>query len=350
MSRAIAEEWPSEQLDQAISEMSTFGEDKARTMSVNALALISGQAARTTAYATGAHEKRSMSVHDNKVCVACKEDEHDGWIGVNDDFSGSDTPDVPHHFNCRCSCEYRWMEIPSALPDLTPEQKAYWDRYTGKRVAAYSDDQPRDKSGEWTSDKGDSAESTDNVERIKSPAMKFPSGKSYEGVTHTHAHDAGLAAGEPPSDFVKFGYTTTKGRFVGSEEARTIAQKAKQISLERKGRLKSEELNKGKYLNQGDVIDPKTGMIRAYSPDQPRDKSGEWSSGGTATEEPEGKIDILAIALKNHGETHDIQEAGYVLPDGKLPNMSEGNTGKRNIEHENIDIPEIEQSGQSRTK
>ncbi len=46
----------------------------------------------------------------DKVCKECAENEKDGWIGINDVFSGSDTMETPHHPNCRCGVEYEWEE------------------------------------------------------------------------------------------------------------------------------------------------------------------------------------------------------------------------------------------------
>jgi hypothetical protein len=175
---AVAEEWPSEKLDSAITEMSAFGADKAQDMAHNALALIGGQAARTTAGATGAYEKFSETVHDERVCPKCLKNERDGWIPINHKFSGSETEDTPHHPRCRCSVSYKWLEIP-------------------ERIAAFNPN-----------------------------------------------HDK-------------------EGRFSG---------------------------------------------------------------------------DILADVLDNHGETNDVLRSGYVLPSGKMPNMDPGNTGKRTIDHEDIDI------------
>jgi hypothetical protein len=109
---AVAQDWPAEKLDSAIGEMSAFSPEKAELMARNALSLVDGQVARTTAHATGAHEKRSETVGDDRVCDECDQDQKDGWIGVNESFSGSDTADVPHHPNCRCSVEYQWLEIP----------------------------------------------------------------------------------------------------------------------------------------------------------------------------------------------------------------------------------------------
>lgn len=110
--QAVADEWSAEKLDSAIGEMSAFSPEKAVSMAHDSLALISGQAARSTAHATGAHEKFSETVHDERVCGACHKNESDGWIPINQKFSGSETEDTPHHPRCRCSVSYRWMEIP----------------------------------------------------------------------------------------------------------------------------------------------------------------------------------------------------------------------------------------------
>jgi hypothetical protein len=112
LEQADKHEWPSEKLDTALEDMSAFSADKAAAMAHNALTFVSGASARSTASATGAHMKRSMSEGDDKVCPDCAQDEEDGWIGVNEAFSGSETEDVPHHPNCRCSVEYQWLEVP----------------------------------------------------------------------------------------------------------------------------------------------------------------------------------------------------------------------------------------------
>jgi hypothetical protein len=90
----------SDAIETAISDLSAFSQDRAQDMAHNAIVLVDGQAARTAASATGAHQKRSETVHDERVCVKCAQNERDGWIGVNDQFSGSETMDVPHHINC----------------------------------------------------------------------------------------------------------------------------------------------------------------------------------------------------------------------------------------------------------
>jgi hypothetical protein len=108
---ADTEAWSSVQLDQAIGDLSQLSSKRAGLMAGNALSLVEGQAARNVAAATGAVEKKSETVHDDKVCPECIQNEADGWIGVNDLFSGSETEDTPHHPFCRCSVEYSWNPI-----------------------------------------------------------------------------------------------------------------------------------------------------------------------------------------------------------------------------------------------
>jgi hypothetical protein len=105
-----------EEIETAIEDLSAFSKDRATDMAHNALALVEGQVARAAASATGANQKRSETVHDDRVCVACEKNEADGWIGVNDEFTGSETMDVPHHPRCRCTVYYQWLEVP--LPEL----------------------------------------------------------------------------------------------------------------------------------------------------------------------------------------------------------------------------------------
>jgi hypothetical protein len=97
-------------IDTAIEDLSLFSGDRAAQMAHNAITFVSGRSARASATALGATLKRSETVGDDRVCKECAENERDGWIGINDTFSGSETEDVPHHRNCRCSCEYEWGE------------------------------------------------------------------------------------------------------------------------------------------------------------------------------------------------------------------------------------------------
>jgi hypothetical protein len=105
------------EVETAIAEMSAFSADKATDMAHNALTLVEGQSARNAASATGAHQKRSETVHDERVCPKCLTNERDGWIGVNDEFTGSETMDVPHHPRCRCSVEYEWLSVPEPVEE-----------------------------------------------------------------------------------------------------------------------------------------------------------------------------------------------------------------------------------------
>jgi hypothetical protein len=109
--KAEADQWSSAQIEQAIQDMSGFDPKRADALAHNSLALVSGRSARTVAAMTGATEKRSETVGDDKVCPQCAQNEADGWIDVNAKFSGSDTQDVPHHPNCRCDVIYQWQEV-----------------------------------------------------------------------------------------------------------------------------------------------------------------------------------------------------------------------------------------------
>jgi hypothetical protein len=97
-------------IDTAIEDFSLFSGDRAAQMAHNAIVFVSGRSARASATALGATLKRSETVGDDRVCKECAENERDGWIPINEAFSGSETEDVPHHKNCRCSCEYEWGE------------------------------------------------------------------------------------------------------------------------------------------------------------------------------------------------------------------------------------------------
>jgi hypothetical protein len=105
-----------EEIETAIEDLSVFSKDRATDMAHNAISLVEGQVARAAASATGANQKRSETVHDDRVCVACEKNEADGWIGVNDEFTGSETMDVPHHPRCRCTVHYQWIAVP--VPEL----------------------------------------------------------------------------------------------------------------------------------------------------------------------------------------------------------------------------------------
>ncbi len=97
-------------IEQAVEDLSLFSGDRAAQMAHNAITFVSGASARASAAACGATLKRSETVGDDKVCKECAENEKDGWIGINDVFSGSDTMETPHHPNCRCGVEYEWEE------------------------------------------------------------------------------------------------------------------------------------------------------------------------------------------------------------------------------------------------
>jgi hypothetical protein len=97
-------------IDTAIEDLSLFSGDRAAQLAHNAITFVSGRSARASASALGATLKRSETVGDAKVCKECAENERDGWININDAFSGSETEDVPHHPRCRCGVEYEWGE------------------------------------------------------------------------------------------------------------------------------------------------------------------------------------------------------------------------------------------------
>jgi hypothetical protein len=97
-------------IEQAIEDLSLFSGKRAEQYALNAISYVSGASARSSAAACGATHKRSETVGDNRVCDDCDQNEKDGWIDINDEFSGSGTIDTPHHRNCRCSCEYEWAE------------------------------------------------------------------------------------------------------------------------------------------------------------------------------------------------------------------------------------------------
>jgi phage gp29-like protein len=82
---------------------------------------------------------------------------------------------------------------------------------------------------------------------------------------------------------------------------------------------------------------PANAAVHAFNPSH--DKKGEFSSNPDpttgATHDSEG---VLKLVLKNHGETKDFRESGFVLPNGKMPDMSAGVKGSRNIHHEEVKL------------
>jgi phage gp29-like protein len=67
------------------------------------------------------------------------------------------------------------------------------------------------------------------------------------------------------------------------------------------------------------------------------DKQGRFASGPETGATHDG-AGVLNEALANHGETKDFRESGYVLPNGKMLDMSGGQKGRRTIKHEEINI------------
>ena len=116
LGEAITETETSAGIEKTIEDMSLFSGKRAEQYALNAITYVSGASARASAAATGATHKRSETVGDDRVCDDCDKNEADGWIGINDAFSGSDTIDTPHHPNCRCSCEYEWAENMRSQP------------------------------------------------------------------------------------------------------------------------------------------------------------------------------------------------------------------------------------------
>jgi hypothetical protein len=46
--------------------------------------------------------------------------------------------------------------------------------------------------------------------------------------------------------------------------------------------------------------------------------------------------DILGQVMADHGETKDFHESGYVMPNGKMPDMSDGHPGHRKMDHDEV--------------
>lgn len=110
LGQAKTEGWSLNRIDQGITEMSGFSSKRAESIAHNSLAFVDGRSARNVASMTGAMEKRSETVGDDRVCDECDQNAADGWIGINERFSGSDTENVPHHHGCRCDVIYQWQE------------------------------------------------------------------------------------------------------------------------------------------------------------------------------------------------------------------------------------------------
>ncbi len=107
-----------------ISEM--FGDDFpdwraemiARTETGNAYCQGSLEAARQMSDAGLEMEKSWLTAGDEKVEGICEENEADGWISVDDDFSSGDDAPLAHP-NCRCDIEVRVK--PDELKAEAPE-------------------------------------------------------------------------------------------------------------------------------------------------------------------------------------------------------------------------------------
>jgi hypothetical protein len=110
LSQAKTDGWSLNKIEKGISTLSGFSAKRAEAIAQNSLAFVSGRSARNVAAMTGAMEKMSETVGDDRVCDECDTNAADGWIGINDRFSGSDTEDVPHHPGCRCDVVYQWMD------------------------------------------------------------------------------------------------------------------------------------------------------------------------------------------------------------------------------------------------
>jgi hypothetical protein len=97
----------------------------------------------------------------------------------------------------------------------------------------------------------------------------------------------------------------------------------------------------------GGELNPDLAQL-VHGADPYHDKKGRFASDADpdtgATHDNTG---VLNEALSKHGETKDFKESGYVLPNGKMLNMSGGEKGRRVFSHQGV---QITKSSDGRTK
>lgn len=122
---------------------------------------------------------------------------------------------------------------------------------------------------------GDVIEKNGERERIKSPAVKFPTGEVYEGEHHPDAQDNGIKDGHFAADAVTPGYTTEPtdthpdGRFVGMKEGWKIGKQSSQLHPDvdpNKGFLNSEDLADYPHPEDRDLTQTPQPVKAAFMP------------------------------------------------------------------------------------
>jgi Phage Mu protein F like protein len=121
VAKAEAEEWSSDQLSDAIQNAQLFSEDRAETIARTELKRIDAMSADSTAKRTGASKKRWLLSSDHNEDDDCDNNNEDGWIDIDDDFSsGADLP--PEHPNCQCVVTFGWEDGDSGSETTDSEE------------------------------------------------------------------------------------------------------------------------------------------------------------------------------------------------------------------------------------
>jgi HK97 family phage portal protein len=84
-----------------------FSTEKARTIARTETATALGQGQKEAAKSQGRTEKRWVTSGDALVSEECLSNESDGWISIDEVFSGSGVDTIPEHPNCRCVVQFR---------------------------------------------------------------------------------------------------------------------------------------------------------------------------------------------------------------------------------------------------
>ena len=99
-------------LSKRLEKLPQFSTERARTVARTETATALGQGQKEAARAQGRSEKRWVTQGDALVAIECLRNEAQGWIPINDKFTGGaathggkDT--IPEHINCRCVVQYR---------------------------------------------------------------------------------------------------------------------------------------------------------------------------------------------------------------------------------------------------
>lgn len=130
----------------AIEDSTLFSEERAQLIAAaeisrahSAGALIGGQQARDA----GNDVKKYWGITDEETCPICQDNADDGLIDLDEEFSSGDLT-TPAHPRCRC---YQGLE---ANPGTTEDDEPVNLAAVGRAFLKYSEDQPRDDHGMWT--------------------------------------------------------------------------------------------------------------------------------------------------------------------------------------------------------